>query len=75
MIFKIAGLLIFMGLLSYFQIKQIYIKDGGKAVLAYVLLMSLAALIGSLLIAGVEIPSQVSISKIFEPIGKAVLGE
>lgn len=75
MIFKIAGLIIFMVLLSYFQIKHILNKDGVKAVLAYILLMSLAALIGSLLIAGVELPSQVSISKIFVPIGKAVLGE
>lgn len=75
MIFKIAVFITFMGLLSYLQIKHIYKKDGIKTVLVYALIMSIAAIIGSLLIAGVQIQGQSVVDRLFEPIGKAVMGE
>jgi hypothetical protein len=76
MIVFISGFIIFAGLLSYFQIRYILQKEGIKEAVAYLLLMSLAVMIGSLLIAGVKIPSHnVLISKIFEPVGKAILGK
>lgn len=75
MIFKISGFIILMGLVSFFQTRQIMKKEGVKEAVTYIFLMCLAVLIGSLLIAGVDIPSQVAVSKLFAPIGKAVLGE
>ncbi len=74
MIFKIAGLIISMGLISFLQIRHMYKKEGIKAVLIYALLMTIATVVGSLLIAGVELQGQSVIDRLFEPIGKAVLG-
>ncbi len=75
MIFKISGLIILMGLISWVQIRWIARKDGAKGVAVYLCFMGLVVLVGILLIAGVEIPSQAAVSKLFEPLGKAVLGE
>ena len=75
MITAIAGFLISLVLVSCFQLKHISAKEGAKGVFAYVLLMSLAAVIGALLIAGVEIPRQSLTIRIFEPIGKYLLGK
>lgn len=75
----IAALLIFLiftGILSYFQIRRLLPKEGIKAVVVYSFFMSLAFVLGALLIAGVKIPSHnVLVSRIFEPIGKAILGK
>lgn len=76
MIFRISGFIIFVGLLSFYQIRQILVKEGKKEAIVYSFLMVLASVIGSLLIAGVKIPSQnILLNSIFEPIGKALLGE
>lgn len=76
MIAFIGGFLVFLILLSYFQIRSILAKGNKKEACVYGFLMGLAAVIGSLLIAGVEIPSpNIVFTKIFEPIGKAVLGK
>lgn len=75
MIVRISELMVSIGLLSYFQIRQLLTKKDKKGILAYGFLMSLAAVVGALLIAGVDIPRQTLLIKIFEPIGKAVLGE
>lgn len=76
MIMNLSGFIMLVGVLSYFQIRQILIKEDRKEALVYGFLMSLAFAIGLLLIAGVEIPSQnILINRIFMPIGKALLGE
>jgi Flp pilus assembly pilin Flp len=77
MIARISAFIIFMGLLSYLQIRQFLSnKEGGKVTAVYGVLMGLAALIGSLLIAGVKMPSHNAIiTNIFQPIGKAILGK
>ncbi len=75
MIAKISVFLVIVGLLSYFQMRRIRSKGDKKGALAYCFLMSLAAVVGVMLIAGVKMPSQSTLTKIFEPIGKAVLGE
>lgn len=75
MIFEIAGFVVFIVLLSFFQIWHSIRNAGAKEVAVYILFMTVACVIGCLLIAGVEIPSQTAVSKIFIPIGKALLGE
>lgn len=74
MILKMSVLIVFMGILSFWQIRHIFKKDGIKEALVYVLLMSLATIVGALLIAGVQLEGQSVIVRLFEPIGKAVLG-
>lgn len=76
MTINISGFLIFVGLLSYFQIRQLLAKEGKKEIVVYVIFMSLAVITGLLLIAGVKIPSHnIIIIRIFEPIGKFILGK
>ncbi|MDF2985802.1 MAG: hypothetical protein K0R50_1312 [Eubacterium sp.] len=74
MIFEVAGFISLMGLLSFLQIRHMHKKEGIKAVLVYALFMTIATVIGSLLIAGVQLQGQSVIDRLFEPIGKAVLG-
>ncbi|WP_160317179.1 hypothetical protein [Oxobacter pfennigii] len=63
-------------IISFFQIKAMWGKVNPGTVAVYGLLMTTAAVIGSLLISGVELPSHNEyISKFFEPIGKTLLGK
>jgi hypothetical protein len=74
MIAEIFVLIIIMGTISFFQIRQIYKDDGLKAVMVYSLLMGLATLVGALLLAGLQLQGQSVVDRLFEPIGKAVGG-
>ncbi|OPX42649.1 hypothetical protein CLHUN_34710 [Ruminiclostridium hungatei] len=75
MIIKIIALILFMSLISFFQIKQIYKKEGLKAALAYSLFMALAVLVGTLLLADFQLTGQSAVARLFEPLGKAVNGD
>jgi|GEM_PF-6858821 len=75
MIMKIIALILFMSLISFFQIRHIYKNEGIKAAVAYSLFMALAALVGALLIADFQLVGQSAIARLFEPLGKAVNGE
>ncbi len=75
MIIKIAVLILSMSLLSFFQIRQIYKNEGLKAAIAYSLFMALAILVGTLLIADIQLAGQSAVSRLFEPLGKAVNGD
>ncbi len=76
MMLSMIGFFIFITLLAYFQIRQFVEKEGKKEAIVYGLFMSLAALMGALLIAGVKIPSHnVLVIKFFEPLGKFILGK
>ncbi|EMS73318.1 hypothetical protein [Ruminiclostridium cellobioparum] len=74
MIAEIFVLIIIMGAISFFQIRQIYKDDGLKAVMVYSLFMGLATLVGALLLAGLQLQGQSVVDRLFEPIGKAVSG-
>lgn len=76
MMLSMIGFIIFITLLACFQIKQFVKKEGKKEAIVYGFFMSLAALMGALLIAGVKIPSHnVLVLKFFEPLGKFILGK
>lgn len=75
MIIKIAVLILFMSLLSFFQIRQIYKNEGLKAAIAYSLFMVLVIFVGTLLIADFQPVAQSAVSRLFEPLGKAVNGD
>lgn len=71
---RILGFLLLIGVVSVLQLRPMLAKGMKKEAAAYGSLMGLAALIGSLLIAGVDVPSPtVPLRMVFEPIGKAIL--
>ncbi|MCU6797480.1 hypothetical protein OB236_35685 [Paenibacillus sp. WQ 127069] len=74
MVIKMALFLMFVIGLSYLQIQNMLSK--GDKVIAYMGLMLTAAVIGSLLIADVHLPSPATpLKAVFEPIGKWVFPE
>ncbi len=75
MIIKIAVLILFMSLLSFFNIRQIYKNEGLKAAIAYSLFMVLVIFVGTLLVADLQPVAQSAVSRLFEPLGKAVNGD
>lgn len=76
MMLSMISFVIFITLLAYFQIRQFIDKEGKKEAIVYGFFMSLAALIGALLIAGIKIPTHnVLVIKVFEPLGKFILGK
>ena len=71
---RILGFLLLAGVVSVLQMRPLLAKGLKKEAAVYGSLMGLAALIGSLLIAGVDVPSPtVPLRVVFEPIGKAIL--
>ncbi len=74
MIAEIFVLIIIMGAICFFQIRQIYRNDGLKAALVYSLFMVLATLVGALLLAGLQLQGQTVVDRLFEPLGKAIIG-
>ncbi len=75
MIIKITALILSLSLISFFQIRQIYKTEGLKAAIAYSLFMVLAILVGTLLVADLQPVAQSAVSRLFEPLGKAVNGD
>lgn len=73
---RILAFLLFLGILSFVQVKPLLKKGKRKEAAVVVSLMGLSAAVGSLLIAGIDIPSPtVLLRMVFEPIGKAILQE
>lgn len=74
MMARMIGFLLFLSLLSYLQIRPLLAKGQKKEAVVYSGLMAIAAFIGSLLIAGIDLPSPtVPLRMVFEPIGKIIL--
>lgn len=74
MITLILLFLLLISVVSYFQLRYIWHKEGKKEAVLYSFLMALAAVVGSMLIAGIPVPNPNDyITMIFEPIGKAIL--
>lgn len=74
MMARVIGFLLFLGLLSYLQIRSLLAKGQKKEAAVYSGLIGIAAIIGSLLIAGIDLPSPtVPLRMVFEPIGKMIL--
>lgn len=66
--------LIFLGTLCYIQVRQFSRKGMNREIWAYVGLIVLVAVIGSLQMTGVKLPSPaIPTERIFEPMGKWLL--
>ncbi|WP_018132850.1 hypothetical protein [Effusibacillus pohliae] len=73
---QIIGFLLLLAVAAYFQIRSLLAKGLQKEVIVCGGLWGLAAIIGSLLIAGVDVPKPtVPLQIVFEPIGKALAGK
>jgi hypothetical protein len=74
MIVQIAGYVLLLVVWSFVRIKSLLSKQKNKEAAVYGGLMGVSSIIGSLLIARVDIPSTIVPFKIiFEPIGKMLL--
>jgi uncharacterized membrane protein YjfL (UPF0719 family) len=74
LIVQIAGYVLLLVVWSFVRIQSLRSKQKNKEAAVYGFLMGVSSIIGSLLIAGVNIPSIVVPFKIiFEPIGKMIL--
>lgn len=68
---NIAFFLLFIASISYVQINVLSGKREKKEVIIYAGLMLIAAVIGSLLLAGVHLPSPaIPLQAVFGPVGK-----
>lgn len=75
-IIKVALFLLITISLSYLQIQNFLSKGEKKEGIAYIGLMLIAMVIGSLLLVGVHLPSPATpLKSVFEPIGKWVFPE
>lgn len=73
MIAQIVLFLLFIGLLSFFQVRSLLSQQKKKEIAVYLTLMSGAGLIGALMLAGIEVPSPAPpIRAMFEPISKLI---
>ncbi|OCT13591.1 hypothetical protein A8709_18535 [Paenibacillus pectinilyticus] len=74
MIIRIAAYVLIMLVWSYFRIQSLLSKQKNKEAAVYSSLMGISSIVGSLLIAGVDVPSiLIPFKVIFEPIGKILL--
>ena len=76
MIAQISGFVILIMVWSFIKIRSLLVKQQTKEAAVYGGLMGVSAIIGSLLMARVELPSLVVPYEIvFQPIGKIILGQ
>ena len=76
MIVQISGFVILIMVWSFIEIRSLLVKQQTKEAAVYGGLMGVSAIIGSLLMARVELPSLVVPYEIvFQPIGKMILGQ
>ncbi|MBD0382395.1 hypothetical protein [Paenibacillus sedimenti] len=76
MITQISGFVILIVVWSFIKIRSLLVKQQTKEAAVYGGLMGVSAVIGSLLMAGVDLPSLVvPYEIIFQPIGKMILGQ
>ena len=76
MIAQISGFVILIMVWSFIEIRSLLVKQQTKEAAVYGGLMGVSAIIGSLLMARVELPSLVVPYEIvFQPIGKMILGQ
>ena len=76
MIAQISGFVILIMVWSFIKIRSLLVKQQTKEAAVYGGLMGVSAIIGSLLMARVELPSLVvPYEIIFQPIGKIILGQ
>ncbi|MFD2171290.1 hypothetical protein [Tumebacillus lipolyticus] len=69
--FNVFLYLLFVACASLFQIKRLKRKEMKKELAVYSLLISLAAVIGALLIGGSELPSPSQpLQEVFSPLGR-----
>lgn len=74
MIIQLIGYVVLVVVWAYVRIRALLRKQKNKEAAIYGGLLGLSAVIGSLLIAGVDIPSaNLPFQMIFEPIGKIIL--
>lgn len=74
MILQIGGYVLFLAAWTFVKIRSLLIKRQTKEAAVYGGLVGLSAVFGSLLIAGVDIPSMIApFITVFRPIGKMIL--
>ncbi|MFD2614827.1 hypothetical protein [Paenibacillus gansuensis] len=76
MIVQITGYVLVLAVWSFVRIRSLLRKQKIKVAAIYGLLMGTSTIIGSLLLAGVEVPSpDYPFQILFEPIGRMLLRE